>query len=515
MQRKGSKIGGLGFFSRGVIFSPNMPDLFITSLLNLESRFIKFQTRKNLTMNKIRNPFLILFFLPVFLFAQDEKKDEKLVYKLNIKQEITRATWRQTQQAFEAADSLGADIFLIHMNTYGGTVLDADSIRTKILQSSIPVYVFIDNNAASAGALISIACDSIYMRSGGSIGAATVVNQTGQAMPDKYQSYMRSTMRATAEAKGKKTVIAGNDTIEQWRRNPKIAEAMVDPSVFIEGLIDTGKVLTFTPTEAIEYGFCEGIAENVPEVLKKLGIEKYEIVEYQPSFIERIIGFLVHPVVSGLLIMAIIGGIYFELQTPGVGFPLGVAIVAAVLYFAPLYLEGLAEHWEILLFLAGLILIAVEIFVLPGFGVAGISGILLVFVALVLSLVENVVFDFEPVDAERLGVAVMTVVVGIFGGFVLSLYLGKRLFSAHSGPFKNLALSTVQDVKEGYLNVESSFLALKGKTGTAQTVLRPGGKVLIEGEVYDAVTEGGFIDKGEEVVVIKVGTAQLYVDRPE
>jgi membrane-bound serine protease (ClpP class) len=246
-------------------------------------------------MNTFRKLFFMLVFLPVFLFAEDEKGSEKLVYKFNIKQEITRATWRQTQQAFEAADSLGADIFLIHMNTYGGTVLDADSIRTKILQSRIPVHVFIDNNAASAGALISIACDSIYMRPGGSIGAATVVNQTGQAMPDKYQSYMRSTMRSTAEGKGKKTVIVGNDTIQQWRRDPKIAEAMVDPSVFIEGIIDTGKVLTFTPAEAIEYGFCEGLAENVPEVLQKLGIEEYRIVEYEPSFIERIIGFLVHP----------------------------------------------------------------------------------------------------------------------------------------------------------------------------------------------------------------------------
>lgn len=464
-------------------------------------------------MKKLNSLFLLLL-LPVFLSSAEEK-NEKLIYKFNIKEDITRATWRQTQQAFAAADSLNADIFLIHMNTYGGTVLDADSIRTKILQSPIPVYVFVDNNAASAGALISIACDSIYMRPGGSIGAATVVSQTGDAMPDKYQSYMRSTMRATAEAKGKKAVISGNDTIMQWRRNPKIAEAMVDPAVFIEGIIDTGKVLTFTPVEAMEQGFCEGIAETVPEVIRLLGIEEYRIEEYQPSFIERIIGFLVHPVISGLLIMAIIGGIYFEMQTPGVGFPLFVAILAAVLYFAPLYLEGMAEHWEILLFFTGLILIAVEIFIIPGFGITGILGIILAFTGLVLSLIENVIFDFAPVNAQKLGVALMTVTLGIFGGFVLSLYLGNKLFSARSGPFRNLALKTVQNVDEGYLNVESSFLALKGKIGIAQTVLRPGGKVLIDGEVYDAVTEGGFIAKDEKVTVIRVSAAQLYVERTE
>src|SRR5690554_6262818 len=152
--------------------------------------------------------FLVLL-VPAVLTARQDEGDKTLVYKLNIRQDITPGMWRQTQKAFTEADTLGADVMLIHMNTYGGTVLDADSIRTKILQSRIPVYVFIDNNAASAGALISIACDSIYMRSGGSIGAAMVVNQTGQAMPDKYQSYMRSTMRTTAEAKGRKEVVEG------------------------------------------------------------------------------------------------------------------------------------------------------------------------------------------------------------------------------------------------------------------------------------------------------------------
>ncbi len=459
----------------------------------------------------IENSWIIILLLAsTFVFAQET--DKKLVYKLNIKQEITKATWRQTLQAFEAADSLNADIFLIHMNTYGGTVLDADSIRTKILQSKIPVYVFIDNNAASAGALISIACDSIYMRPGGSIGATTVVNQTGEAMPDKYQSYMRSTMRATAEAHGKDTIISGTDTILKWHRDPLIAEAMVDQRVYIEGVSDTGKVLTFTPLEAIENGYCEGLAENIPEVLEKLGVEEYTIVEYEPSWIEKIIGWLVHPMISGLLIMGIIGGIYFEMQSPGIGFPLGVAILAAVAYFAPLYLEGLAAHWEILVFVIGIILVALEIFVIPGFGVAGISGVLLIFVSLVLSLVNNVNFNFEGVEINGVSTAVTTVVVGTFGGFVVSLYLGSKVFGAKSGMFKNMALNTVQNVSEGYVSVEISLFDLKGKTGIAQTVLRPGGKVLIEGEIYDAVAESGFIDKGENILVKKVEATQLYVE---
>ncbi len=465
-------------------------------------------------MKSIKKILLFVFlFISVFALAQETQK--KLIYKFNIKQEITKATWRQTKQAFQAADSLGADAFLIHMNTYGGTVLDADSIRTKILQSKIPVYVFVDNNAASAGALISIACDSIYIRPGGSIGAATVVNQTGQAMPDKYQSYMRSTMRSTAEAHGKDTIISGNDTIYQWRRNPKIAEGMVDPRVYIEGITDTGKVITFTPSEAIEYGYCEGIAENIPEVLEKIGIKDYTIEEYQPSWVERIIGWLVHPIVSGILIMAIIGGIYFEMQSPGIGFPLGIAILAAVAYFAPLYLEGLAANWEIFVFILGIILIAVEIFVIPGFGVAGILGILFIFSGLVLSLINNIDFEFRHVELRNVGIAITTVVLGIFGGFILALYFGNKIFSAQSGPFKNMALKTVQNKNEGYVSVENSFLALKGKTGIAKTVLRPGGKVFVENEVYDAIATTGFIDKGEDIIVTKVEATQLYVEKIE
>ncbi len=449
------------------------------------------------------------------LSATGQENQEKLVYKFNIMQEITKATWRQTQQAFKAADTLGADIFLIHMNTYGGTVLDADSIRTKILQSKIPVYVFVDNNAASAGALISIACDSIYMRPGGSIGAATVVNQTGQAMPDKYQSYMRSTMRATAEAHGKDTINVGNETIYKWRRDPNIAEAMVDERVYIEGLIDTGQVLTFTPTEAIENGYCEGTAETVDEVLRLVGIQDYKIVEYEPTWIEKIIGWLVNPIVSGILIMAIIGGIYFEMQSPGIGFPIGIAILAAVAYFAPLYLEGLAANWEIIVFILGIILVAIEIFVIPGFGIAGILGVLFIFVGLVLSLIDNINFDFEHVEMRGVGIAVTTVVLGIFGGFILSLYLGNKLFTAKSGPFKNLALKTVQNKNEGYVSVDNAIFKLKGKTGISKTVLRPGGKVLIDNEVYDAVAENGFIEKDEKIIVTKVEATQLYVEKDE
>lgn len=443
---------------------------------------------------------------------KDSLNHNKLVYKFNIKRKIDPTAWRNTQQSIDKAKALDADLIFIHMNTYGGMVISADSIRTKILNTEIPVYVFVDNNAASAGALISIACDRIYMRPGGNIGAATVVNQEGKKMPDKYQSYMRATMRSTAEAQGKDTIIAGNDTTYKWKRDPKIAEAMVDESIYIDGIIDTGKVLTFTASEAMEYGYCEGTANSVKEVLKKAGYTNYKLKEFTPTAMDKILGTLMSPVLQSIFIMMIIGGIYFEIQSPGIGFALAVAVLGALLYFAPLYLEGLAENWEVLLFIAGLVLIALEIFVIPGFGIAGISGIILIIASLTLSLVENFDFSLGGEFIKPVFKSLFLVVVSMTLALIISIYTTKKLFTSKSLSF--LALQDTQQSEEGYIGVENLRNTMKGKIGTAATNLRPSGKVLVDDEEYDAQAMIGFIERGTEVQVIKYESGRLHV-RPK
>lgn len=435
---------------------------------------------------------------------------ENVIFKIDIKREIGSTTWLYIQKGFEEAAEKNADAILLHMNTYGGEVVYADSIRTKILNSELPVYVFIDNNAASAGALISIACDKIFMRPGASFGAATVVNQTGEQMPDKYQSYMRATMRATAEAHGKDTIISGNDTTYRWKRDPLIAEAMVDERTVVPNLIDSGKTLTFTALEAQQYGYCEGLADNVDEVITKhLKFEDYELITFRPTTMDNIRGFLMSSIFQGILIMLIIGGIYFELQTPGVGFPLIVSITAALLYFAPLYIEGMAANWEIIVFVIGLVLIGLEIFVIPGFGIAGISGIVFVVAGLTLSLLENVDFNFDGVETGGVGKALMTVILGTGFGFALVLYLSSRIGS--KGIFRNIALNTNLENSEGYVGVELSLKELVGQEGVAHSDLRPSGKIKINGNLYDAVSEGGFIAQGTTIRVVRFEMGQLYV----
>jgi len=341
-----------------------------------------------------------------------------------------------------------------------------------------------------------------------------VVNETGAQMPDKYQSYMRATMRATAEAHGKDTIINGSDTTFNWKRDPLIAEAMVDDRTVIPGIIDSGKTLTFTALEAIKYNYCEGMANNVEEVIEKqLKVKDYELVVFEPTAWDNIKGFLMSSVLQGLLIMLIVGGIYFELQTPGIGFPLGVAITAAVLYFAPLYIDGLAANWEILIFIIGLVLVALELFVIPGFGVAGISGIILVISGLTLSLLNNVVFNFESVETGAIGKAFITVTGGITLSFALVIYLSSKIGT--KGIFRNVALVKTLDNESGYVGVLMDAKELIGQQGVASTVLRLSGKVQVDGKTYDAVSEDGFIEKGTLVEIIRYETGQVYVVKAE
>lgn len=434
---------------------------------------------------------LLIALLPLGAMAQNDKKT---VYRFSIDEEIAPPASLRVEKAMAEAAELNADIIVVHINTFGGTLDDADKIRTAFLQADRPVYAYIDNNAASAGALISIACDSIYMHSGSSIGAATVVDQMGQVQPDKYQSYMRSLMRTTAEARG---------------RRPDIAQAMVDPDIKVEGISDSGKVLTFTTQEALKYGYCEAEVESVAQLLQHAGVENYTIREQRYTFIDKLIGFLITPVVSGILIMLIIGGIYFELQQPGIGFPLILALVAAALYFAPLYLEGLATYWEIIIFFVGIVLIILELFVFPGFGVSGIMGIICIVAGLVFSMVGNVGLDFSGIPAGLIANRLMTVLVALAVALPLSIWLGKKLFE--STLFGGLALNTEETADQGFTVAGQREQGLVGQRGTAATILRPAGKVTIGERNFDAVAQIGYIEQGQPVVVVDYVNGSLVV----
>ncbi len=435
--------------------------------------------------------FTLVFLLAGFsLLAQPKSK----VMVMEIKSEIDPRMMRYVTLALEHAEKTNADYIIVDMDTYGGVLTDAKDIVDKIMNVKKPVWVFVNSDAASAGALISIACDSIYMSPGASIGAATVVEGAGgNAAPDKYQSYMRSIMRSTAETNG---------------RDPRIAEGMVDQDLVIEGVKEEGKVITFTTAEAIKHGYCEAKVESIEEILKRNKVEAYELDRFKLSSTEKIISFFLNPFISGLLILVIIGGIYFELQTPGIGFPLFAAVVALVLYLVPYYLNGLAEYWEILALLTGLILLGVEIFILPGFGVAGVLGIGFTVGALILIMLNNDYFNFDFVPLGDIVVAMFATLGGISGSILLLFLGGARL--SQTKAFTRIALTDTQEADQGYTSTTLSA-GMQGKVGVAFTVLRPSGKVMIDAVVYDAFTRGEYVEQGDAIEVISTESSTLRV----
>ncbi|NOT74086.1 MAG: nodulation protein NfeD [Cyclobacteriaceae bacterium] len=436
--------------------------------------------------------FLTLILL-ICSFSCLQAQEKTKVMVMDIKAEIDPRMLRYVKLSLENAEKIKADYVIIDMDTYGGALTDAKEIVDLIMDFKKPIWVYVNSDAASAGALISIACDSIYMSPGASIGAATVVNGSdGGAAPDKYQSYMRSIMRATAEENG---------------RDPRIAEGMVDEKIVIDSVKQAGKVITFTTLEAIEHGYCEGKVQSIEEILAKNKVKNYTIERYELGATEKIISFALNPFISGLLILIIIGGIYFEMQSPGIGFPLFAAIIALTLYLVPYYLNGLAEYWEILALFAGLTLIVLEIFVIPGFGVAGILGIGLTVVSLVLIMLNNEFFNFDYVPLGDIVVAMFVTLGGIFGGMIALFFGGASLTKTKA--FQRMASIQTQ---EGYT---ANFIEepMIGKTGVAFTVLRSSGKVMIEEKLYDANSRGEYIEKGDAIEVTGIESSTLRVKK--
>lgn len=414
-------------------------------------------------------------------------------YRIRLDKDIDPSSQRLVTLGLDKARAAEADYVLLDLNTYGGAVNAADSIRSAILRYEKPVVAFVNMQAASAGALISIACDSIYMKTGSSIGAATVVSQTGDVMPDKYQSFMRGMMRSTAQANG---------------RDPKIAESMTD----------TANVLSMTPTEAIAVGYCEGICETEYEVAEKVTCGNEFIIknmEEDMSWLDRLIQFLLNPLLQSIFMMMIVGGIFVEIRTPGIGLPLITAIVGAILYFAPGYLGHLVESWEIVLFIVGIVLIGVEIFVLPGFGVCGISGIIAVVVSLAFAMVDNAelfhwdgTINLQPI-IQPLGIVILSATAAVFG----SVWLVKKLYPTRS--FDHIALRQEMKADEGFTGVVSGLESLVGETVTVFTDLRPGGKVMTaDGKIIEATLKyGGFSSKGDSLKVISAEQGRLYCEK--
>lgn len=427
-------------------------------------------------------------YLLIFLFTLTSFAQQK-VYVGHIDGEIDLGLAPYVSRVISEAEKENADVIIFKINTFGGRVDAATQIKDAIIGSKIRTVAFVNNRAISAGALIALSCKTIIMVPGSSIGAATVVDQTGQKVGEKYQSYMRSEMRSTAERNG---------------RPRDVAEGMVDERIVIPGLVDSTQLVTLTSEEALKYKIADTILVTFNEALKYLNVENAQTIDITSNWAEDVVRFLNNPIISTILIMIGFFGLMAEIKTPGWGVAGTSGIIALTLFFGSSYILELASIVEILMFVVGLGLLLAEIFIIPGFGVAGISGIILIFASIFLSLLGSKPF----IDMEAISIAIIqlsgALILSLVGIFVLAKYLPK------SKMFNKLVLAEAEKADQGFVSYPSET-DLIGKEGIAFTTLRPGGTAIIDGKKVDVVADSEYIDKDTKIKVLRVEGIKVVV----
>ncbi len=394
----------------------------------------------------------------------------------------------------EAAAARAAAVIL-EINTFGGRVDAAVLIRDALLRAKVPTVAFVNKRAISAGALITLAAEKIAMAKGSTVGAATPVQMGAPGAPaqpvaEKTVSYMRKEFRATAESRN---------------RPGLIAEAMVDSDVEIEGLVAKGKLLTLTTKEASAQKLVDIQADTVAELLEALDLSNAEVRRVSATWAEEVVRFLTHPVVSSLLMTIGILGLIVELRVPGFGLPGILGVTSLALFFWGHWLVRLAGWEELLLLGIGLLLLALEVFVIPGFGVAGVLGLLALVGGLGLSLIGT--GATWSIVMAAVGRTALSLVLAILVALVLLRYLAGSPFG------QRLVLKEELAATEGYASAPEADRRWLGKRGTVVSPLRPAGIAQLDGERVDVVSEGGFIDTGDAVEVTRVDGNRVVVRR--
>lgn len=479
---------------------------------------------------------IILFFLSnIPIFCQEARQQNRdTVYVITLQGEIFDGLARRVSKKFKRIDVNRAKAIILEIDTPGGGVgyvLDLCKQIDALASANVPVYAYITGFAWSGGALLSLACDRIYMVEQSSIGSAQVKIMTPFGVKDadeKTMSAMRAHFRAYAEHRNYPKVLAeamvdaSIEATEVIYRGERFFKSRDELNKMLEDLSQerdaishrtikpAGKLANFTAKEAKEYGFCRAILQTREAVLQETGLKEMKLIELTTTAEDSLANILTTDWVKILLISLGILGILIEFWTPTFGIPGIFGIACLSLAFVGAYLAETAALWEILIFLAGLILIALEIFVIPGTGVAGILGIIACFVGLLLSMQTFILPESEE-QTNLLMINIFNLTLSI-GLDILSLFLITR-FLPESAPLRRLSIATVQLPEEGYSVAIPSFQNLVGKEGVALNTLRPAGRIKIEKEEYDVISQGDFLEPGTKVKVVEIQGNRIIVNK--
>ncbi len=469
---------------------------------------------------------LFLVLLPVQAEATDDNTKIK-VYEIKVEGPVEPGMAAFLKRAL-SSDQDPSSVFVLKMDTFGGRVDSALQIVELILNTPRGETVaFVSDKAISAGALISLACNQLVMKHHTTIGdCAPIMNSSEgpKMMGEKFQSPLRAKFRSLAKRNNYPEVLAeamvtdrmavyrvtmdGETLYMDSREYDDLTDEQKKAITAKKTIVDKGELLTMDAVEAKELGFSRMTVDSVEEMLAKMEILNHEIIPIEENWSEAFVRFITK--ISPVLMMIGLGALYTEIKSPGFGVPGLLGIVCLGLVFAGQYLVGLADYTEFLLVIAGMILFGVEIFVLPGFGISGIAGLILMGVGLVLALQDFVLPDPSlPWQGKLLVKNLIQVlgasVAGLFIALATIRYLLPRLSVVVDGPYLSATL------KDSHADSMEIRKASPGDRGVAVTFLRPSGKVDIRGELFDAVSQGEFIEKGTRIRVARIEGNRMIV----
>ena len=434
-------------------------------------------------MKKIRlvSSFIALAMAVVMLipYVTQANTGQKVVVA-EVHEEVERGLYAFIGRAISEAEEKNADALILDIKSPGGLVNAALDIGELLESTELKIIAHINGYALSAAAFISLHADEIYMTQNATMGAAQVIDSSGNAAGDKAESAWTSAMIAIAESKD---------------RDPIYAEAMANPKVDLPKYrAGVGDLLTLTADEAVEVGYAKGIANSLQEVLDLTNLADAEVTSLQPTFFENVVRFITNPIIIPILLSIASIGLVMELYSPGFGVPGTMGLSAIGLFFFGHLLAGLAGFEVIIMFVIGLILLIAELFV-PG-GILGVVGGAL--------MVMSVIFAGESVTHMVLSI-IIAMIIAVVGMVILMKFFGKKLHV-----FNKLVLRDATTSEEGYVSNENR-IELIGKVGQTLTALRPAGVVQVDDERLDVVSEGTFIDAHKQVTIVKVEGSRIVV----
>ena len=443
-----------------------------------------------------------IFPLFIILFAGFLYSAEQKVYRVPIQGVIDLGLPTFIERVIEEAEKDQVEVIIFDIDTFGGRVDAATQIKDAILDSKVPTIAFINRRAISAGALISLSCEIIYMTGGGTIGAATAVDMSGNKASEKVISYMREEMASTAESRDRNTIIAKCMVDEELSFTHVIIDGDSVEVTDLEGRKE-GKLITLTTEQALMYKMADGTAENMDELLVALELSEATVKSFSENWSENLVRFLTNPVVASLLTTFGFLGILFELQSPGWGIPGTFGAVCLALSLGASAIVRLATMSDLLIVLVGLVLLMVEALLIPGFGIAGVAGIGVILWGLYLLLLPDV-----PVSEEVYHSALNGLTIGLIGGIIALVLLFRMVTKTKF--WTKLTSPGVESQDEGY-STSIGLEDMVGKNGIATSDLRPSGWALFGDQKIFVVTEGEFVDKDQSIKVLSVDGNRVVV----